>query len=113
MEDRDISQNLEVGLPRRRRQLRTAERLTNLIAVFCVVAWRVFWLTMVSRTNPKTSADAVFTETEIAILNHLAGDPKQPLPKNVAHYALAIAKLGGYLARKNDGPPGNTVLWRG
>ncbi len=94
-------------------KLRTAERLTNLIAVFCVVAWRVFWLTMVSRTNPKTSADAVFTETEIAILNHLAGDPKQPLPKNVAHYALAIAKLGGYLARKNDGPPGNTVLWRG
>ena len=94
-------------------KLRTAERLTNLIAVFCVVAWRVFWLTMVSRTNPKTSADAVFTETEIAILNHLAGDPEQPLPKNVAHYALAIAKLGGYLARKNDGPPGNTVLWRG
>ena len=42
-------------------KLRTAERLTNLIAVFCIIAWRVFWLTMVNRTNPKTSADAVFT----------------------------------------------------
>jgi Transposase DNA-binding/Transposase Tn5 dimerisation domain len=94
-------------------KLRTAERLTNLIAVFCVVAWRVFWLTMVSRTNPKTSADAVFTETEIAILNHLAGDPQQPAPNNVTHYLLIVAKLGGYLHRKNDGPPGNIVLWRG
>jgi hypothetical protein len=94
-------------------KLRTAERLTNLIAVLCVVAWRVFWLTMVNRTTPKTSADAVFTENEIAILNHLTGNPEQPAPKNVAHYVLAVAKLGGYLHRKNDGPPGNTVLWRG
>ena len=68
---------------------------------------------MVNRTNPKTSANTVFTETEIAILNHLAGDPEQPPPKNVAHYLVAMAKLGGYLNRKNDGPPGNTVLWRG
>ena len=94
-------------------KLRTAQRLTNLIAVYCIIAWRVFWLTMVNRTNPKTSADAVFTETEIAILNHLSRKTDGPPPKNVAHYILAIAKLGGYLARKNDGPPGNTVLWRG
>ena len=94
-------------------KLRTAERLTNLIAVFCIVAWRVFWLTMVNRTNPSTSADVVFTKTEIAILNHVASDPQQPAPKNLAHYVLAVAKLGGYLARKHDGPPGNIVLWRG
>ena len=94
-------------------KLRTAERLTNLIAVFCIVAWRVFWLTMLNRTNPKTFADVVFTDTEIAILNHLAGDSRQPALKNVAHYVLTLAKLGGYLNRKNDGPPGNTVLWRG
>lgn len=91
-------------------KLRTAERLTNLIAVFCIIAWRVFWLTMVNRTNPTTLADVVCSETKIAILNHSVGDPEQPAPKNVAHYVLAVAKLGGYLARKNDGPPGNTVL---
>ncbi|MDZ4657211.1 MAG: IS4 family transposase [Bythopirellula sp.] len=94
-------------------KLRTAERLTNLIAVYCIIAWRVFWLTMVHRTNPKTPVDAVFTETEIAILNHLGGNSKQTPLTNVAHYLLTIAKLGGYLNRKNDGPPGNTVLWRG
>lgn len=94
-------------------KLRTAERLTNLIAVFCIIAWRVFWLTMVNRTNPQSSADQVFTETEIAILNHVAGESGKPAPKNVAHYLFVVAKLGGYLARKNDGPPGNTVIWRG
>jgi hypothetical protein len=26
---------------------------------------------------------------------------------------LAVAKLGGYLNRKNDGPTGNTLLGRG
>ena len=94
-------------------KLRTAQRLTNLIAVFCIIAWRVFWLTMVHRTNPAASADQVFTETEITILHHLTGNPEQPAPRNIAHYLLAVAKLGGYLHRKNDGPPGNTVLWRG
>jgi hypothetical protein len=94
-------------------KLRKAERLTNLIAVFCIVAWRVFWLTMLNRTNPKTAADEVFTETEQKILNHVVGDPQQPAPRNVGHYVLAVAKLGGYLARKSDGPPGNLVLWRG
>ena len=94
-------------------KLRTAERLTNLIAVFCIIAWRVFWLTMVNRTNPRTPAVTVFTETEIAILNHLF-DESQPSARNqVTHCLLAVARLGGYLARKNDGPPGNAVLWRG
>jgi Transposase Tn5 dimerisation domain len=66
-----------------------------------------------NRTNPKASADEVFTETERKILNQLTGEPQERAPKNVAHYILAVAKLGGYLARKNDGPPGNIVLWRG
>jgi len=43
----------------------------------------------------------------------VTGNKGQPAPKNVAHYVLAIAKLGGYLARNSDGPPGNIVLWRG
>ncbi|MEO0476792.1 MAG: IS4 family transposase [Planctomycetota bacterium] len=94
-------------------KLRTAERLTNLIAVFCIIAWRVLWLTMVHRTNPKTPADQVFNETEIAILNQVSGAADGVPPKNVSHYLLAVAKLGGYLARKSDGPPGNTVIWRG
>jgi len=68
---------------------------------------------MVNRTHPKTAADKVFTDAELMILNHLSDNPARPACKNVAHYLRAVAKLGGYLGRKNDGPPGNTVRWRG
>jgi hypothetical protein len=29
------------------------------------------------------------------------------------HNLIKIARLGGYLARASDPPPGNTVMWRG
>jgi hypothetical protein len=28
-------------------------------------------------------------------------------------YLIKVAKLGGYLARRCDLPPGNMVMWRG
>lgn len=34
-------------------RLRTAERLTKLIAVFSVIAWRCFWTTMIARAAPQ------------------------------------------------------------
>jgi hypothetical protein len=33
--------------------------------------------------------------------------------KSIADCFLVIAKLGGYLGRKRDSPPGNAVTWRG
>jgi hypothetical protein len=68
---------------------------------------------MVHRTNPNMPADSVFTRNEIAVLNHLSGHSNQTAPRNVAHYLQRVAQLGGHLNRKNDGPPGNTVIWRG
>ena len=94
-------------------KLRAAARLTNLIAVLCVVAWRVFWLTMVHRTNPHTPAALVFTDRELEILNHLTGENRPTPRKSITHYVAIVAKLGGYLARNSDAPPGNMVLWRG
>jgi hypothetical protein len=31
----------------------------------------------------------------------------------ILRYVMKIAMLGGYLARNNDPPPGNLVIWRG
>jgi hypothetical protein len=31
----------------------------------------------------------------------------------LARYLTKIARLGGYLARASDPPPGSTVMWRG
>jgi hypothetical protein len=94
-------------------RLRTAERLTNLLAVLCIVGWRVFWLTMANRATPEAPAGVALTEAEVAILDRLAGDAGVPAGPVVSHYLVAVAKLGGYLARAKDPPPGNMVIWRG
>ena len=94
-------------------RLRTAERLTNLLAVFCVVAWRVFWLTMTSRATPCAPAEVALTGAEVEVLDRLAGDTSPPSDRTVSHYLKTIAKLGGYLARSKNSPPGNMVIWRG
>lgn len=104
---------LKSGCKAEEAKLRTAQRLTNLIAVYCIVSWRVFWLCMINRTAPQTPAGLVFTDTERKLLDH--ADPKPPpTPKStVSHYLYAVARLGGYLSRTRDLPPGNMVLWRG
>ena len=33
--------------------------------------------------------------------------------KTLSSYLIKVARLGGYLARTRDPPPGNTVMWRG
>jgi len=57
----------------------------------------------------------VFSETERRLLDHLVPDrdSDRPLNKSLSVYITKVARLGGYLARANDQPPGNTVMWRG
>lgn len=31
-------------------KLRTAQRLSNIIAVFCIIGWCIFWMTMLNRS---------------------------------------------------------------
>jgi Transposase DNA-binding len=106
---------LKSGCKAEESKLRTAQRLANLISVFCILSWRVFWMTMLNRSAPTAPPDIALTETEINLLDHLMKDKeRKPLRrKTLSHYLTKIARLGGYLARANDPSPGNTVMWRG
>jgi Transposase DNA-binding len=95
-------------------KLRTAERLVNLISIFCIVSWRIFWMTMLNRTAPGAPPKAALTETEMRLLDHLVPNkPDLQAKKSLSGYLIKIARLGGYLARANDPAPGNIVMWRG
>jgi hypothetical protein len=96
-------------------KLRTAERLANLIAVCCVLSWRIFWMTMVQRSAPKASPLLGLTEVELLLLDEITAARLGSASNNhtLADYLLCIARLGGYLARAHDPPPGNIVMWRG
>jgi hypothetical protein len=88
-------------------KLRTAERLVNLISIFCIVSWRVFWMTMLNRTAPAAPPNVALTETEMRLLDHLVPDRRPPPePKSLSTYIIKIARLGGYLARASDPAPG-------
>jgi hypothetical protein len=96
-------------------RLRTAERLVKLIAVMCILSWRVFWMTMPNRSAPTVEPGFVLTEQEMTLLDYLIPDkpPRLPQGRTLALYLTKIARLGGYLARATDPPPGNIVMWRG
>ncbi|MDX7954025.1 IS4 family transposase [Lichenihabitans sp. Uapishka_5] len=95
-------------------KLRTADRLVNLIAIFCVVSWRIFWMTMMNRIAPEAPPTLVFTKEECTVLNEAVPRPlEKPSTPTLAKYSDSVARLGGYLARRHDPPPGNIVMWRG
>jgi len=105
---------LKSGCRAEESRLRTADRLANLISVFCIISWRIFWLTMINRTCPDAEPAVALTNVEIELLNCLVKDSKRSRQAPpLSRYLEKIAQLAGYLARANDSPPGNIVMWRG
>jgi len=96
-------------------RLQTAARLKNYIALMCVVAWRLQWLTYINRTDPHSPCTTVLTTIEWQAL-YMRIHKTSVLPKMIpsTHQAICwIAQLGGFLGRKSDGEPGIVVIWRG
>jgi len=106
---------LKSGCKAEESKLRAAERLANLMAVFCILSWRVMWLTMLNRTAPDAPPQTALTASEIGLLDRLISDAgnRRCRPGTLAFYLTELARLGGYLARAGDPPPGNVVIWRG
>ena len=106
---------LKSGCRAEESKLRTANRLANLMAVFCILSWRVFWLTMLNRTAPNAAPDMALASIEIGLLDRLVADAgnRRCRSGTLSFYLIKLARLGGYLARSSDPPPGNTVIWRG
>ena len=105
---------LKSGCKAESSKLRTAGRLANLICVFCILSWRIFWMTMINRCYPDASPKLAFTNIEISLIDNLVkNNNNHSQSKKLSYYLAQLAKLGGYLARTSDPPPGNTVMWRG
>jgi hypothetical protein len=97
------------------RQLESAARLQRCLTLFSVIAWRIVYATMLSRTLPELPCTVLLALEEWQALycatHHTATPPTTP---PTLHEAVQwIARLGGFLGRPGDGAPGVTVLWRG
>jgi hypothetical protein len=96
-------------------RLGTTDRLIRYLTVMSVVAWRLFMITLIARTNPSLPCSEFLSEQEwrvLAIKSSKNGCPPVT-PPVIAEALIWIARLGGYLARNGDGAPGTLVLWRG
>ena len=72
-------------------------------------------MTMMNRATQNASPKLALTGMEITLLDNLVSDTsRNPAgTKTLPHYLTKIARLGGYLARASDPPPGNMVMWKG
>jgi len=95
--------------------LQTAKRLQNYIALMCVVAWRIHWLTYINRTSPDLPCTYILTTVEWqALYMRIHKTTKFPKTLPTVRQAVRwIAQMGGFLGRKSDGEPGVTAIWRG
>ena len=106
---------LKSGCKAEESKLRTSERLANLISVFCIISWRIFWMTMLRREDASRLPEVAFADAEIRLLDHLIKEKAgcRVPARELSDYIIKLAQLGGYLARAADPPPGNLVMWRG
>ena len=72
-------------------------------------------MTMMNRLSLSAPPYIALTKNEISLLDCLVKDKEPHLSQEttLSHYLNKISKLGGYLARASDPPPGNIVMWRG
>ncbi|RDD34615.1 Orf5 like phage WO protein [Wolbachia endosymbiont of Cylisticus convexus] len=103
---------LKSGLKVEECRLETAERLMRYLTVMSVIAWRIFFITTIARTNPTLPCTTLLAEEEWKVL--YAKIHKCPnVTPTIKEVVSWIAQLGGHLARKNDPEPGPITLWKG
>jgi hypothetical protein len=70
---------------------------------------------MMNRVAPAAAPTVALAPLETHLLDRLLSHERTPTrqPRRLSDYLTKIARLGGYLARAKDPPPGNTVMWRG
>jgi hypothetical protein len=104
----DIEKN---GCSEEDRRFETAERMAACLAILSVVAVRIFQLRTALESQPNAPAEQVATQDEIKVVRSFLKLPRGPM--TVRDFVRGVARLGGFLARKNDGEPGIKTLGRG
>lgn len=105
---------LKSGCQVEKLQLETFERTRNCLALYLIIAWRILYLSSLYKTAPMEPCNLIFEKKEFECLWILIENtpPPETVP-DIKTAILMLAKLGGYLARKNDDPPGPKAIWSG
>lgn len=104
---------LKQGCGVEKTQLRDGEAIKRLAAMKSVVATRLLQVREQARDEEKAKEPAHkhVPEMQVKALEKMKGKKWEQI--SVGEYWEAVARLGGWLGRKNDAPPGWLVIWRG
>jgi len=106
---------LKSGCRLEARQFATAQRLQRCLALYSVLAWRIFYATMLARVVPEAPCSVLLEPDEWQALYcaiHRVPQPP-PEPPSLGQAVNWIAQLGGFVGRRRRDRPGAEVLWRG
>jgi len=95
-------------------QLETIDRMEPCLALYLIIAWRTLFVTKFGRIYPDFDCEFIFTREEWQAV-HIAVN-QTALPSSapsLGEMLSMIARLGGHLGRKHDGPPGPQSIWIG
>jgi Transposase Tn5 dimerisation domain/Transposase DNA-binding len=95
-------------------QFDSFKNVSNCIAMYMIIAWRILYITMLGRTAPDIPCSDVFEENEWHSVYGIVMKREPPKkPPSLNDMVRMIASLGGFLGRKGDGNPGPKVMWIG
>jgi len=107
---------LKQGCKVQEHQHHSAETLKRVIVIDAVIAWRIQLMTLLGREVPDMPCGVFFDEWEVKVLEALEarkGKRGTKPPFTLGTAIILMARLGGYLARRSDPPPGPKCIWKG
>ncbi len=107
----EYHQCLKTGCRLEERSLRTVERVIRLLGLLSPIAVRLVQLRDVARRAPELAAAQCVESAAVALIAASLSLPPEQV--TVAQFWQEVARLGGHLGRRRDGPPGWKTLWKG
>lgn len=101
---------LKTGCKFEKRQLKNNARLERLMGFLAVVALRLLQLREQMKNDQHLAKSYVPNLPLEVLAKKISLDPEVI---TLRQFLIEVAKMGGFLARKNDGDPGWITIWRG
>jgi hypothetical protein len=107
----DFHKSLKTGCRMGHHNLQTVEAQWRLLAILTPIALRLLVIRQTAQQSIEIPASEVVSQEAIQVVIRL--DLRHRNIVTAKQLWHAIARLGGYLDRKCDGPPGWQTLWKG
>ena len=105
----DYHQCLKSGCRMEERQLQSVDGLIRLLGLLSPLAVRLVQIREYARSEPERPAHEVIEPLLLTVVAQRSGQA----PMTIGSFWREVARLGGYLARSQDGPPGWRTIWKG